>query len=95
MPTATITDNRAESRFEIDVDGRPAILAYRRERKRLVLTHTEVPEEAEGQGLGGKLVRAAFEAAREAGEKVVPLCPFANTWVKRHPEFEPLVERHW
>ena len=95
MPTSTITDNRAESRFEMDVDGQPAILAYRRERKRLVLMHTEVPAEAEGQGLGGQLVRAAFESAREAGEKVVPLCPFANTWVKRHPEFESLVERHW
>ena len=38
-----VTDNQAESRFELDTDGHVAVLMYRRNGKRLVLIHTDVP----------------------------------------------------
>jgi len=38
-----VTDNQAESRFELWVDGLLAELPYRQNGKRLVLIHTEVP----------------------------------------------------
>ena len=81
-----VTDNQAESRFELWVDGRLAELPYRRNGKRLVLIHTEVPEELEGLGLGGALVAAAIDRAAHEGMTVVPLCPFARGWLQRHPE---------
>jgi predicted GNAT family acetyltransferase len=81
-----VTDNQAESRFELWVDGRLAELPYRLNGKRLVLIHTEVPEELEGRGLGGALVRAAVDRAEREGMTVVPLCPFARGWLQRHPE---------
>ena len=80
-----VTDNQAESRFELWVDGRLAELPYRRNGKRLVLIHTEVPEELEGRGLGGALVRAAVDRAAREGLTVVPLCPFARGWLQRPP----------
>jgi uncharacterized protein len=81
-----VTDNQAESRFELWVDGRLAELPYRRNGKRLVLIHTEVPVELEGRGLGGALVTAAVDRAAREGMTVVPLCPFARDWLQRHPE---------
>ena len=81
-----VTDNQAESRFELWVDGRLAELPYRRNGKRLVLIHTEVPEELEGRGLGGALVRAAVDRAAREGLTVVPLCPFARGGLQRHPD---------
>ncbi|HZC40128.1 MAG TPA: hypothetical protein VE343_05600, partial [Streptosporangiaceae bacterium] len=38
-----VTDNQAASRFELGAGGQLAVLQYRRNGKRLVLIHTEVP----------------------------------------------------
>ena len=84
-----VTDNRAESRFELTVDGAVAELIYRRRANRLVLIHTEVPESLEGRGLGGNLVKAAVDRA------VIPLCPFARSWLERHPETAATVNVDW
>jgi uncharacterized protein len=81
-----VTDNTERSRFELVVDGEMAELIYRRRADRLVLVHTEVPEELEGRGLGGQLVRAAIGKAAAEGLTLVPLCPYARSWLKRHPE---------
>jgi uncharacterized membrane protein YoaK (UPF0700 family)/predicted GNAT family acetyltransferase len=79
-----VTDNQAESRFELRADGSMAELDYRRNGKRLVLIHTEVPPELEGRGFGGRLVAAAVDRAKQEGMTVVPLCPFARGWLERH-----------
>jgi len=84
--TPRITDNQAASRFELVADGKLAELQYRRRGNRLVLIHTGVPAELEGHGLGGALVAAALERAEREGLTVVPLCPFAQAWLDRHPE---------
>ena len=81
-----VTDNAAESRFELRQDGRLAELVYRLRGDRLVLIHTEVPAELEGRGIGGRLVTAAVDRAVREGLTLVPLCPFARGWLERHPE---------
>jgi predicted GNAT family acetyltransferase len=81
-----VTDNQAESRFEIRAGGQLAELFYRRNGNRLILIHTEVPEDFEGHGVGGRLVAAAIAQAARDGMTVVPLCPFARGWLQRHPE---------
>jgi probable F420-dependent oxidoreductase len=45
-----------------------------------------VPDELEGQGIGGRLVRAAVDAAAREDLTIVPRCPFARDWLKRHPD---------
>jgi uncharacterized protein len=84
--TPQVTDNRAESRFELQAHGHLAELAYRRNGRRLVLIHTEVPAELEGQGIGGRLVLAAIDRAAREGLTIVALCPFAHGWLERHPD---------
>jgi hypothetical protein len=90
-----VTDNRAESRFELTTEDGLAELIYRRRANRLVLVHTEVPKELEAHGLGGRLVKAAVDRAVSEGLTVVPLCPFARTWLERHPEIAATVNVDW
>jgi predicted GNAT family acetyltransferase len=90
-----VTHDADGSRFEVQVGGHVAYLAYRRNGKRLVLIHTDVPQEAGGQGLGGRLVTAAVGHAAAEGMTVVPLCPFARTWLERHPDVAGRVSIDW
>ena len=93
--TPQVTDNQAEARFEVHADGHLAELLYRLNGKRLVLIHTEVPEQLEGHGIGGALVTAAIDRAARDGMTVVPLCPFARGWLERHPEVASQATIDW
>jgi predicted GNAT family acetyltransferase len=81
-----VVDNEGANRLEVSVNGRVASLSYRQEGDRLVLVHTHVPDELEGHGLGGMLVAAAIDRARQQRLTVVPRCPFARGWLERHPD---------
>jgi len=92
---STVTDNRDKSRLEIHEDGHLAELVYRTRGGRLVLVHTGVPDALEGRGLGADLVRAAIDKAARDGMTVVPLCPFARSWLERHPAEAARVPIDW
>ena len=87
----TVERNEAEERFEARVGGGVALLTYGEREGKLYLLHTEVPPEAEGRGVGGKLVRFALDHARSEGLKVVPFCPFAKAYIERHHEYADLM----
>jgi hypothetical protein len=86
-----VQNNRAASRFELVVDGKLAKAEYKLRPGAILFTHTEVPPELEGRGIGSQLARAALDAARAEGLGVVPLCPFIASYIKRHPEYQDLV----
>ncbi|WP_326807240.1 N-acetyltransferase [Streptomyces sp. NBC_01775] len=87
-----ITDNPAEGRYEARIDGALAGVAqYLRAPGVVALTHTEVEPDYEGRGVGGALSRAVLESAREAGDKVAPVCPFFAGWVRKHPDYQSLI----
>lgn len=90
-----VVDNPTARRFELVEDGKMAELVYRFDGDRMVLIHTEVPEDLEGRGLGGKLVQAAVDHAAERGIVLVPRCPFARAWLERHPDAAGLVTIDW
>jgi predicted GNAT family acetyltransferase len=87
----TVRDNRAEQEFELDVDGHRAVAAYQLEGDTIVFTHTVVPPEVEGRGVGTRLIRAALDIARDRGLKVVPQCRFVRAYIERHPETRDLL----
>jgi uncharacterized protein len=90
-----VVDDEAGTRFEIRANGQVAELVYRRNGRRLVLVHTEVPAELEGRGIGGRLVRAAVDRAARDGLTIVPLCPFARGWLERHDEVAGRAQVDW
>jgi predicted GNAT family acetyltransferase len=82
----SVIDNKAEQEFELTVDGYRAVAAYQLEGDTIVFTHTEVPPEIEGRGVGTKLIQAALDSARDRGLKVVPQCRFVRAYMEKHPE---------
>jgi uncharacterized protein len=90
-----VTDNTRKSRFEVSMDDVLAELTYRRRADRLILVHTGVPEELSGRGVGGLLVRAAVAKATGEVLTVVPLCPFARSWLERHPDAASGITVDW
>ena len=86
-----VHDNAAEHRYELTVEGRTAIAAYTDEGGARVFTHTLVPPELEGHGIGTRLVAGALADVRSRGLKMVPQCPFVAAYVERHPEMRDLV----
>ena len=86
-----VSNNEQSGRYELVVGGFTAIAAYRREADKVVFTHTVVPEELEGQGVGSALLKGALEDVRAQGLKIVPLCSFVERYVAKHPETQDLV----
>ncbi|MER2092930.1 MAG: GNAT family N-acetyltransferase [Saccharopolyspora rectivirgula] len=81
------------SLFEIRVGGEHAGRAeYELRSGRMVLTHTVVDDAHRGQGLAAQLARAALDAARERGLRVVPECSYIADYVAKHPEYADLVD---
>jgi uncharacterized protein len=86
-----VQDNPARGRYEALVDGQVAALLFYRARKgELILVHTEVADEFEGQGIGSRLVAGALEDIRARGLRIVPICPFVKAYLERHPEYTDL-----
>jgi uncharacterized protein len=87
-----VVDNPGAHRFEARVDGGLAgRLYYRARPDRLVLVHTEVDDELEGHGVGGRLVAGALEDIRARGLRVTAVCPFAAAYIEKHAEYADLV----
>ena len=88
--TATVRDNAALKRFELESEGRTASLYYRLAPGAITLVHTEVPAQLEGKGIGSALVRGALDVIRAKGLKVVATCPFVVAYMGKHPEHDDL-----
>ena len=89
-----LRDNEEKERFEGVVEGKVA--GYVRYHRRandgaVVLIHTEVDPAYEGEGVGSALARSVLDRMRAQGTKIVARCPFIVGYIKRHPEYEPLL----
>ena len=89
----TILDNTARHRFEAAVGDHVAVVGYARHGDAIIFTHTEVPDALRGQGVGDALARAALDSARARKLRVVPLCPFIGAFIRRHTEYQDLLEK--
>ena len=87
-----VVDNPQEHRFELAVEGGTAVAYYKFDGDRIVLTHTEVPQELSGRGIGSRLARGVFDSIRQGGHKVVPRCPFMGAWAAKHRDYDDIVD---
>lgn len=86
-----LKNNRINKQFEFHIDGLIPKVEYIRAKDRIFLTHTEVPEELAGQGIGSLLIKAVLEEVERQELTLVPLCPFVAGYIKEHPEWKKLV----
>ncbi|WP_148572597.1 GNAT family N-acetyltransferase [Nocardioides caldifontis] len=91
MSSIEVADAPERKRYEAVRDGEVlGFAAYQRTDELVVFTHTEVDPALEGQGVGGLLVRGALDHVRSQGLRVLPICPFVQAWMQRHPDYAEL-----
>jgi hypothetical protein len=87
-----VVDNADEARFEIREAGQVAgFVTYRVQGSEISFLHAETDQRFHGQGVGGRLVRAALDEVRARELTVLPYCPFVRGWMVEHPEYADLV----
>lgn len=90
---AATTVSKDADRFTIEVDGTPAGYAEFADRDgRRTFPHTEVDDAFQGRGLATILIGDALQQTRDAGLRIVPVCPMVAAYVKKHPEFDDVVD---
>lgn len=90
-PTVRHVD--ARHRYEILSDEVSAgFTAYRDRDEQRVFFHTEIDDAFAGRGLASVLVREALSHARDAGKRIVPVCPYVAKFLTRHAEFTDITD---
>lgn len=87
-----VRHNQEQHRYEVEVEGKLAILEYRDAGGQRYYTHTEVPEALEGRGIASQMAKFVLDEAQAEQLSIVPLCPFVRGYIERHPEYKPLVK---
>jgi predicted GNAT family acetyltransferase len=90
-----LEDNGSKGRYLVKApDGSEAEMTFSKVgEKQIIIDHTGVPDVFRGRGVGAKLVARAVEDARAAGKTIIPLCPFAASQFKRHPEWADVLKK--
>ncbi|WP_109699555.1 GNAT family N-acetyltransferase [Chitinophaga deserti] len=86
-----IKENLNAKQFETRVNGFLAKVEYMEGGNRIFLTHTEVAPQLEGQGVAAALVERVLAILDERGAKIVPLCPYVATFIRKNPEWKRLL----
>ena len=86
-----VRDNKAQSRFELDIEGGVAFANYRLTPTAVVITHTETPRGLRGHGIASKLVEGALTLIRADDRKVIAGCSFVVDYLRKHPEYGDMV----
>jgi predicted GNAT family acetyltransferase len=86
-----ITDNEARGRYELVEQDLTAYADYRRDEGRLYIDYVFSPPPLRGKGTSDRLMHAVVRAAQEDGMKIVPICGYAATWLRRHREYADLL----
>src|SRR5678815_1448148 len=84
--TFDVRDVPERQRFELAVEGQTSFLQYKREGRRIVMVHTEVPPALRGRGLSSILIQGALDAARREGLTVIAVCPTVREYLTKHPQ---------
>lgn len=86
-----LINNEGDNRFQFEIDGAIAFINYLKRGDVYYLIHTEVPESMQGMGIAGALVEKTFRYLEDRAFKIMPYCPYIQSYLKRHPEWEKLV----
>jgi uncharacterized protein len=92
--TGSFSDNEALKRFEWSLDGATGFINYNRSGTRITLVHTEIPPPWRGRGIGSALVEAALRYIDAKGWTIVVFCVFIQAYLRKHPEWQRLVDPH-
>jgi uncharacterized protein len=93
LETLEITHNPAEKRFEVFINGELSKLDYIEDGNTIVMTHVGVHPEHRGGGVAGKITQVALEYAKEKHLRVIPMCSYVATYIRRNPHYIELTKQ--
>ena len=77
-------DNKNQNRYELEIDKHIVYANYRRDAETLYIDYVFAPPELRGKGAAGKLMQEITDAATSENLKIIPICGYAASWLKRH-----------
>ena len=86
-----LIDNTSKSRFELEEQGHTTYADYRLDQGVLHIKYVFAPEELRGSGAAGRLMQGIADDARSRNLKIIPICGYAASWLRRHPETADLL----
>ncbi len=60
---------------------------------KICLTHTLVPDELTGKGIGKLLVENILNFAKDNRLEIYPFCPFISSYIKKNEQWMPFVSK--
>ena len=91
IDSSPINFNEAEKQFEMKIESHTAFIEYTMKDDKIYLTHTEVPKELEGHGIGSVLVKKTLQHIKDHNLILVPSCSFVAAYVDKHPEWQSIL----
>lgn len=86
--------NEDKKRFEMQVEGHIAFIEYILTNDNVMfLTHTEVPKELGGKGIGSAIVEKALNYIKDKNYTLAPLCPFVAKYIVKHPDWQSILAK--
>lgn len=92
-PNVEVRHDPENRQFTVEVDGEFAGKAeYRLRGETYLFTHTEVDSKFQRLGVANRLAEWALDYVRDQERTLVPLCPFIAAYIKRHTEYDEIVD---
>lgn len=86
--------NQEKKRFELEVEGYVVFVEYILSNDNVMfLTHTEVPKELGGRGIGSIIVEKILYYIKDHNYKLVPICPFVDKFLVKSPEWQNILAK--
>lgn len=57
----------------------------------VIIDHTYVSDELNGQGVGKLLLKELVDWARKEDKKIMPLCPYAKAQMEKNEEYHDII----
>ncbi|CAK7005057.1 MAG: hypothetical protein PARBA_00197 [Parabacteroides sp.] len=94
MEEYELIDNAERGQYEFHIGKYTPLIEYIKSKNgEIYLTHTEVPPQLEGQGIGAQLVKKVLDDIDRQALRLVPMCPFVAGYIQKHPEWKRLIMR--
>ncbi|MCC8089252.1 MAG: N-acetyltransferase [Rikenellaceae bacterium] len=92
MKDYELIDNKEDRRYEFHINGYKPHLDYvEASGDAVYLTHTIVPGELQGRGIGTALVESVLRDLDAKGKRIIPKCWFVVEYIEKHPEWQYLL----
>ena len=83
----TVVNHAEHGRYELHLDGELVGFAdYSQNDGVITVPHVETAREHRGKDFAARLMRGTLDDVRDRSLKIRPLCPYADAYMRRHPE---------